>query len=77
MAKTITLRLDDKSYGLLKSAADGERRTISNFIEYAAMGYILNDAIVDDAEMAEILEHAPDLNSGLADMENGRYEIIG
>jgi uncharacterized protein (DUF1778 family) len=77
MAKTITLRLDDQSYSLLKRAADGDRRTLSNFVEYAAIGYILNDTIVDDTEMNEIMEYAVDLKTGLADVAEGRYEIIG
>jgi len=40
MTKTITLRLDDEIYRLLKTAAKGEMRTISNFLEYAAIKYL-------------------------------------
>jgi len=35
MAKTITIRIDDDTYELFKSAAEGERRSISNFIVYS------------------------------------------
>ena len=37
MSKTITLRIDDEVYKILKTAANGEKRTISNFIEFAAL----------------------------------------
>ena len=77
MAKTITLRVDDSIYDILKRAADGDRRTISNFIEYAAINYILNNNIVDDAEMNEILFFEKDLKKGLNDIKNGRYRIVG
>ena len=77
MAKTITLRVDDSIYDTLKRAADGDRRTISNFIEYAAINYIFNTNIVDDTEMNEILFFKKDLKKGLDDIKNGRYKIIG
>ncbi len=56
MPKTITLRLDESSYALFKSAAQAEKRTISNFIEYAALHFLSGDAYVSDEEMQEILE---------------------
>jgi uncharacterized protein (DUF1778 family) len=42
MAKTITMRVDENTCDILKKAADGQKRTISNFIEYAAINYVLN-----------------------------------
>ena len=77
MARTITLRVDDNIYNTLKRAADGDRRTISNFIEYAAINYILNNNVVDDNEMNEILSFENDLKKGLSDIKKGRYKIIG
>jgi hypothetical protein len=77
MAKTITLRVDDGVYNTLKRAADGDRRTMSNFIEYATINYILNNNIVDDDEMTEILSFEKDLKKGLNDVKNGRYKIVG
>jgi len=77
MAKTITLRVDDGIYNTLKRAADGDRRTISNFMEYAAINYIFNNNTVDDSEMDEILVFKKDLNKGLSDIKTGRYKIIG
>jgi uncharacterized protein (DUF1778 family) len=37
MGKTITLRVEDDVYNTLKRAADGDSRTISNFIKHAAI----------------------------------------
>ena len=77
MAKTITLRVNDNIYNTLKRAADGDRRTISNFIENATINYILNNNIVEDNEMREILSFEKDLKKGLNDIKKGRYKIVG
>ena len=77
MAKTITLRLDDNVYNTLKRAADGDRRTISNYIEYATINYIFNNNIVEDSEMNEIMFFEKDMDKGLADIAKGKYKIIG
>jgi len=79
MPKTITVRVDDGVYELLKKAADGERRTISNFIEYAALSYLTGDIHVSDAEMNEILRDADivsGINKGLKDVQKGKYHIV-
>ncbi|MDR0465507.1 MAG: CopG family transcriptional regulator, partial [Treponema sp.] len=57
-------------------AADGDRRTISNYIEYATMNYIFNSNIVDDIEMNEILFFKKDIKKGVDDIKKGRYKII-
>jgi predicted transcriptional regulator len=77
MAKTITLRVDDNIYHTLKRAAEGDRRTISNFVEYAAINYIFNNNTVDDGEMDEIMAFEKDIKKGLEDIKKGRYKIIG
>ena len=77
MGKTITLRVEDTIYDTLKRAADGDRRTISNFIEFAAINYIFNNNIVDDNEMKEFLTFEKDTKKGLEDIKKGRYKIIG
>jgi hypothetical protein len=77
MAKTITLRIDDNIYNTLKRAADGDRRTISNFVEFATVTYILSNNVVADDEMNEILFYEKDLKKGLNDIKNGRNKIIG
>ena len=76
MAKTITVRLDDTLYEMFKKAADGQKRTISNYIEYATLNYTVNETLADDAEMAEILSSADDLRKGISDISAGRYTII-
>jgi len=77
MAKTITVRIDDATYEIFKKAADGQKRTISNYIEYATLNYTVNETIVDDFEMNEILKYEKDLKNGLADVSAGRYKVIG
>ena len=77
MAKTITVRVKDSVYEILKKAADGQKRTISNYIEYATLNYTVNESIVDDEEMSEILMSEKDIKKGLNDISAGRYSIIG
>jgi len=77
MAKTVTIRVDDDVYSMFKHAADGQKRTMSNFIEYAALTYLVNDMYVDDHEMQDILKNSADLKSGLSDAMHGRYSILG
>jgi uncharacterized protein (DUF1778 family) len=61
MAKTITLKVDDSVYDIFKKAANGNRRTISNFLEFTAINYIFNDTVVDDNEMDKIIRYEKDL----------------
>jgi predicted transcriptional regulator len=77
MAKTITVRIDDNVYEIFKKAADGQKRTISNYIEFATLNYTVNESIVDDTEMNEILTFEKDIDKGLSDISAGRYKVIG
>ena len=79
MPKTITLRLDDKTYQMIKLAAQGERRSISNYIEYATVSHLTESSFVSDEEMREILSDAElmlDLEQARADIANGNYEFV-
>jgi uncharacterized protein (DUF1778 family) len=76
MSKTITIRIDDDTYDLFKKAATGERRTISNFIEYAAVNYLTTENYVSDSEMNEINKFSKDLRKGLKDIGKGNYHIV-
>ena len=79
MAKTVTVRLDEKTYELIRKAAAGERRTISNFIEYATVAYLVEDTFVSDAEMQQILEDktlVTELKQGKADIARRKYSIV-
>jgi uncharacterized protein (DUF1778 family) len=62
--KTITMRVDDSIYEILKKAADGERRTISNFLENASLQYLSGEMYVTDAEMNSIVSDK-ELTEGL------------
>jgi len=80
MPKTITVRIEENIYDLFKKAADGERRTISNFIEYATLAYLTNDIFVSDEEMDEILSDkklVTSIKAGKADYKKGKYKIVG
>ena len=80
MAKTVTVRIDDSTYRRIKSAADAERRTISNFIEYATMTYVENSSFVDSDEMRGISEDkdlVTTLNKAMEDIKRGKYRIVG
>ncbi len=55
MAKTLTMRLDDKTYAMFVQAAQAERRSLANLVETAALRHIQESQFVDDAEMAEIM----------------------
>jgi uncharacterized protein (DUF1778 family) len=79
MAKTITVRVDDSTYNKIKSAADSERRTISNFIENATLSYVESSCFVSDAEMKDILadgELMDSLKHSVRDIKAGQYRIV-
>jgi len=80
MAKTITMRVDEDTYKLIKTAADGDRRSISNFIEYATIAFLTEDSFVSDNEMEDILKDENLLQSfkkGKQEIKEGKYQIIG
>ena len=79
MSKTITMRLDDDIYNMLKKAADGEKRNISNFIEYAAISFLSKEAFASDEEMNEILNDKQlikNLKNSEKDIKEGKYRIV-
>ena len=79
MAKTVTLRITDDVYQLLKTAANGQRRNLSNFIEYATLQYLTSTAYMDDKEMEDILcdsELVSNLNSGMKNVKKSEYKIV-
>ncbi|MFA6570023.1 MAG: CopG family transcriptional regulator [Bacteroidota bacterium] len=76
MSKTLTLRIEDDLYNLFKLAAEGERRSISNYIEFAALAHTLGEVNVSDEEMEEIKPHFSGIRKGLADVKKGRYSIV-
>jgi len=79
MAKTITIRVDDATYDKIRAAADSERRTISNFIENAALSYVDSCSFIADEEMNENAtdkELIETLKRSLEEVRGGRYRIV-
>ena len=79
MSKTITLRMDEPIYDIFKKAAEGERRTISNFIENAAIQYLTSEFYVSDEEMEEILSDkqlVSSLKKGLKEAAQGKFKVV-
>lgn len=58
MAKTVTLRIDDKTYRVFSNRAKAERRSLSNYIEIAALRHSRESEFVDDSEMEGILANS-------------------
>ncbi len=58
MPKTLTVRIDDATYGLIAEAAAAENRSVSNFIETAARQRAVAEIFVPDEEMSEIRSNA-------------------
>ena len=77
--KTVTMRVDETIYEMFKLAAQGQKRNISNFIEFATLEYITSAQYVDNYEMKEILSDEAllsNLESGLEDIKNGDYTVV-
>jgi len=79
MSKTVTIRLDEAVYQTIKSAAQAEKRTISNLMEFAAVSYLESSSFVSDEEMEEIEADTgliQNLKSALEDIEQGKYRSL-
>ncbi len=77
--KTVTMRVDDSIYDMIKLAAEGQKRNLSNFIEFATLQYLTSSQFVDSSEMKEISsdkELVENLMDGLKDFKNGDYKIV-
>ena len=77
--KTVTMRVDDSIYDMIKLAADGQKRNLSNFIEFATMQYLTSSQFVENSEMNEIMndkELVKNLMNGFDDLKNGDYNIV-
>jgi len=77
--KTLTLRVDDDVYATIKHAAQGARRNISNFIEYATLQYLTSSQYIDQNEMDEILrdtELMQSLRQGMQEAKSGDYTVV-
>jgi len=73
------MRVDDDIYKTIKLAAEGQKRNISNFIEFATMQYLVTDQYVDEYEMREISQDKAlleNLEGGFNDLKVGDYTIV-
>lgn len=79
MPKTVTLRLDDVSYNIIKNHALADNRPLSNYIETATLKYIEEVDYVDDYEMENILNDEKlirSLKKGSSDAAKKRGRFI-
>ncbi len=79
MPKTVTLRLDDISYDIIKKHAQADNRPLSNYIETATLKYIEETDYVDDFEMENILHDEKlirSLKKGSSDAANKKGRFI-
>ena len=77
--KTVTMRVDDATYQIIKTAAEGQKRNISNFIEYATLQYLSSTQYVDNEEMNEIMTDealVKSLRRGLKEADDGDYTLV-
>ena len=80
MPKTVTIRIEDKTYQAFVRKAKAENRSLANFIETAVMAHIQETAFADDAEMAEILANEQlleRLRKGSQDARRKKGTLIG
>ncbi len=73
------MRVDDSIYDMIKLAADGQKRNLSNFIEFATTQYLVSTQYVGDTEMNDILNDknlTNNLKNGFNDLKNGNYTIV-
>jgi len=75
MSKTVTLRIDNEILERFKQHAKMENRSVSNFIETAALRYVENIELTNEFEMNEILNNPSllkQLKKGSDDAKNKR-----
>jgi len=80
MAKTVTLRLTEEEYKMIRAAAGVENRPISNFITTKVVENIEESYFVDPVEMAQIKSDKgllEKLKAGHRDAEKIRGKFVG
>ena len=78
MSKTVTLRLNEKTYLRFRELAEQDNRPLSNFIETVALRYIEEHGYVNEFEMAEISANEElnrSISNGLRDAKSGRGQF--
>jgi len=80
MSKTVTLRVSEDNYNLLKAYARSENRKLSNAVETLAMKRLEEELFVDKFEMEGILADGDlieRLKAGHAQAKKGRGRFVG
>jgi len=80
MPKTVTLRIDDKTYRSFLKRAKVENRSLSNFIETAVKEHIQECDFVVDPEMVEIFANeqlVERLKKGSKEAKSKKGRMIG
>ena len=55
MPRTVTIRLPDKAYEVVRAAAEADRRSIANLIETATLRHLEEQSFMEPAESGEVL----------------------
>ena len=64
---------------MFKNAARGEKRSISNYIEFAAISYLSSQLYASDEEMESILSDKQlisSLKKAEKEIKEGKYKIV-
>jgi len=79
MSRTVTLRLPDDVHKKLRTLAERDHRTLSNFIETATLRYVEQSQFVDEFEMEELSDNAElqkSLRRGHQDMKGRKGKLV-
>ncbi len=79
MSKKITLKVDEDTFDMFKNAAKGEKRSISNYIEFAAISYLSSQEYVSDEENESILSDKQliaSLKKAEKEFKERKYKIV-
>jgi len=73
------MRVDNSTWRMISAAADGQKRTISSFLEFAVLQYLSSAQYVDNAELDEILQDKElmrNLKEGLNELKKGECTLV-
>jgi predicted transcriptional regulator len=79
MSIVVTLRLKDPVYRMFRGMAEKQNRSLSNFIETAALRFVEEQEFVDGFEMAEIKANKElnrSLRHGILDAKKKRGRFV-
>lgn len=80
MGKTVTIRMDNETYGTFVQQAEEAHRSLGKFIEIAALRYTMHSAFADEEEMQGLFQDRGlirRIRRGTADAKAGRGRLVG